>query len=143
LVLNIFKLKEEEIKMKRRIFLLSISIILLNIAFMAKAQEHRTITPEQIASPELVAPIPDAKLNIFPRRTVFEWKHVEGAGKYEIVVEYNDGKWKLLKNATTNVPSYTINFVGKQPGRWRVRSFSKATGNPGPYSEWREFIYLR
>jgi hypothetical protein len=143
LILIIFILKEEEIKMKRRILLLSISIILLNLTFTAKAQVHRAITPERIAPPELVAPIPDAKLNMFPRRTVFEWKHVEGASKYEIVVEYNDGKWKLLKNASTNVPSYTLNFIGKQPGRWRVRSFSKATGRPGIYSEWREFIYLR
>jgi hypothetical protein len=133
----------EEIKMKRRIFLLSISIILLNLAFSAEAQVHRVIKVEQIAPPELVAPIPGAKINMFPRTTVFEWKHVEGANKYEIVVEYNDGKWKLLKNATTNVTSYTLNFVGKQQGRWRVKSFSKATGKPGPYSEWREFEYLK
>ena len=129
--------------MKRKIILLSISFILLNLAFVAKAQTHKVITPEKIAPPELVGPIADAKLNMFPRKTVFEWKHVEGASKYEIVVEYNDGKWKLLKNATTNVPSYTLNFIGKQPGRWRVRSFSKATGKPGAYGEWREFTYLR
>jgi|GEM_PF-6216135 len=129
--------------MKCKIILLSISIILLNLTFMAEAQTQKVTTPEQIAPPELVAPLAGAKLNIYPRKTVFEWKHVEGANKYEIVVEYNDGKWKLLKNATTNVPSYTLNFVGKQPGRWRVKSFSKATGKPGAYSEWREFIYLR
>jgi len=49
----------------------------------------------------------------------------------------------LLKNAITNVPSYTLNFIGKQPGRWRVKSFSKATGKAGVYSEWREFTYLK
>jgi hypothetical protein len=129
--------------MKHRIILLSILIILLNLTFKVEAQSHRVIRPEQIAPPELVAPIAGARLNIFPRKTVFEWRHVEGANKYEIVVEYNDGKWHLLKNAITNVPSYTLDFIGKQPGRWRVRSFSKATGKSGVFSEWREFTYLR
>jgi hypothetical protein len=129
--------------MKNRIILLSISIILLNLTFNADGQPRRVVKPDQIAAPELVAPIPGAKLNNFPRKTIFEWKHVEGASKYEIVVEYNDGKWHLQKNAITNVPSYTLDFVGKQPGRWRVRSFSKATGKPGAFGEWREFTYLK
>jgi ABC-type uncharacterized transport system YnjBCD substrate-binding protein len=129
--------------MKRKLFLLSVSIILLSLAFKAEAQPKRVIKPEGIAAPELVAPIAGAKLEMFPRKTVFEWKHVEGASKYEIVVEYSDGKWHLQKNATINVTSYTLDFIGKQPGRWRVRSFAKATGKPGPFSEWREFTYLK
>ena len=129
--------------MKRRIILLSISIILLNLGFSTNAQIEKVLKVDQIAAPELVAPIAGAKLNMFPRKTVFEWKHVEGAGKYEIIVEYNDGKWHLQKSANTNVTSYTLNFIGKQPGRWRVRAFSKASGKPGIFSEWREFEYLK
>jgi hypothetical protein len=133
----------EDLKMKRRILLLSISIILLNLTFDANAQVKRVIKLDQIAAPELVAPIAGAKLNMFPRKTVFEWRHVEGANKYEIVVQYNDGKWRMLKSTTINVASYTLDFVGKQPGRWRVRAFSKSTGRPGPFSEWREFEYTK
>ena len=129
--------------MKRLIILLSISIILLNLSFNVNAQTQRVVKSDQIAAPELVAPIAGAKINMFPRKTVFEWKHVEGANKYEIVVEYNDGKWHLQKSANTNVTSYTLDFIGKQPGRWRVRAFSKATGKPGLFSEWREFEYLK
>ena len=129
--------------MKHSIIFLSISIIQLNLPFNANSQMKRVSKADQIAAPELVAPIAGAKLNMFPRKTVFEWKHEEGASKYEIVVEYNDGKWHLQKSATTNVPSYTLDFVGKQPGRWRVRAFSKATGKPGLFSEWREFEYLK
>jgi ABC-type uncharacterized transport system YnjBCD substrate-binding protein len=129
--------------MKRSIIFLSISVILLNLPFNANSQMKRVSKADQIAAPELVAPIAGAKLNMFPRKTVFEWKHEEGASKYEIVVEYNDGKWHLQKSATTNVPSYTLDFVGKQPGRWRVRAFSKETGKPGVFSEWREFEYLK
>jgi len=115
----------------------------LNLTFTAEAQTHKVSKPDQIAPPELVAPIAGAKLNMFPRKTVFERKHVEGANKCEIVVEYNDGKWHLLKNAITNVPSYTLNFIGKQLGRWRVKSFSEATGKAGVYSECREFTYFK
>ena len=130
--------------MKRKFFLLSISIILLNFAFKAEAQQqHKVTKTDQIVAPELVAPIPSAKLNSFPRKTIFEWKHVEGASKYNIVVEYNDGTWHLQKSATTNVTSYTLDFVGKQTGRWRVRSISKATGQPGPFSGWWEFTYTK
>jgi len=129
--------------MKRKIYLLSIMILVLGLASKTEAQSKRVVKPDQIAAPELVAPIAGAKINMFPRKTVFEWKHVEGAGKYEIVVEYNDGKWHLQKSASTNVTSYTLDFIGKQPGRWRVRAFSKATGKPGLFSEWREFEYLK
>jgi ABC-type uncharacterized transport system YnjBCD substrate-binding protein len=129
--------------MKRKLFLLSISIILLNFTFKAEAQQRKITKTDQIAAPEQVAPIPSAKLNNYPRKTTFEWKHVEGASKYGIEVEYNDGKWHLLKNATTNVTSYTMDFIGKQTGRWRVRSISKATGQPGPFSGWWEFTYTK
>ena len=136
--------------MKSKIILLFISFILMNLAFKAEAQAQTqtptqkvAVKPDPIAPPVLVAPIEGAKLNMFPRKTIFEWRHVEGAGKYEIEVEYNDGKWKLLKAATTDLVSYTLDFVGKQPGRWRVRSFSKATGKAGVYSAWRNFTYLR
>ena len=129
--------------MKRKTMLLFISVILLNLVFKVEAQTQKVTKPDPIAPPELVAPVEGAKLNMFPRKTIFEWRHVEGANKYEIEVEYNDGKWKMLKNATTDLVSYTLDFIGKQPGRWRVRSFSKATGKAGVYSSWRNFTYLK
>ncbi len=129
--------------MKPRIIMLFTAILLLNLAFKSNAQTVTDLKHDPIAPPELVAPIAGAKLNMVPRKTIFEWKHVDGASKYEIEVEYKDTKWNLLKNATTNVPSYTLDFVGKQPGRWRVRSISKATGKAGVYSAWREFTYLK
>jgi hypothetical protein len=129
--------------MRSKVILSFIGILLMSIGIKTEAQVKKESKADQIAPPELVAPIAGAKLNSFPRKTVFEWKHVEGAGKYEIEVEYNDGKWTPLKKATTNLNSYTLDFVGKQPGRWRVRSFSKATDKPGVYSEWRKFTYLR
>jgi hypothetical protein len=136
--------KQEGIKMKRKTILLFISIVLMNFVFKAEAQTQKPVAkPDPISPPELVAPIEGAKLEMVPRKTIFEWKHVEGASKYEIEVEYSDGKWHLISNASTNLVSYTLVFPGKQPGRWRVRSFSKATGKAGVYSAWRNFTYLK
>jgi hypothetical protein len=138
--------------MKRKTILLFISIILMSFVFKAESQTQKAapqaqkavVKPDPISPPELVAPMEGTKINVFPRKTIFEWKHVEGASKYEIEVEFNDGKWKLYKNATTNLVSYTLpDFPGAQPGRWRVRSFSKATGKAGVYTAWRNFTYLK
>jgi hypothetical protein len=131
--------------MKSKTILLFISIILMSFVFKAEAQTQNAVTkPDPISPPVLVSPIEGAKLNMIPRKTIFEWKHVEGASKYEIEVEYSDGKWHLLKNASTNLVSYTLpDFPGAQPGRWRVRSFSKATGKAGVYTAWRTFTYLK
>jgi hypothetical protein len=129
--------------MKRKTVITLFSLILFALMSWAELQAQNAPKPDPIAPPALVAPMEGAKINIFPRKTIFEWRHVDGAAKYQIEVEYNDGKWHLQKNATTNLNSYTLDFVGKQPGRWRVRSFSKATGKPGVYSAWREFTYLK
>ena len=129
--------------MKSKIILSFVVIFFLSLGLKVEAQTHKETKADQIAPPELVAPLEGAKLNMFPRKTVFEWKHVDGANKYEIEVEYNNGKWTMLKKTTTNVNSFTLDFIGKQPGRWRVRSFSKASGKPGKYGEWRTFEYLR
>ena len=114
--------------MKHKFFLLSISIILLNFAFKAEAQQqHKVTKTDQIAAPEQVAPIPSAKLNSFPRKTIFEWKHVEGASKYNIVVEYNDGTWHLQKSqARAFVPGAIWSCPTRKSGPPR------RTANTGP-----------
>jgi hypothetical protein len=129
--------------MKSRVILSLFVVLLMSFGVNVDGQKPKAAKSDQIAPPELVAPLAGAKLNMFPRKTVFEWKHVDGANKYEIEVEYNDGKWNLLKKAVSEVNSYTLDFIGKQPGRWRVRSFSKESGKPGKFGEWRMFTYLK
>jgi hypothetical protein len=129
--------------MKRRTVIAFFSLVLFAFVFRAELQAQNAPKFDPIAPPALVAPIEGAKINIFPRKTVFEWRRVEGASKYEIEIEANEGKWVLLKNVTTELNSFTFDFVGKQEGRWRVRSISKATGKPGVYTAWRVFTYLR
>jgi len=47
--------------MKRSIIFLSISVILLNLPFNANSQMKRVSIADQIAAPELIAPIAGAK----------------------------------------------------------------------------------
>ena len=129
--------------MKNKGIAFLLAFFLVNLFVSVHAQNQKEAKEDALAPPELAAPIEGAKLNNFPRKTIFEWRHVEGASKYEIEVEYNDGKWNLLKKTITSVNSYTLDFIGKQPGRWRVRAISKASGKPGKSSEWRKFTYLR
>jgi hypothetical protein len=129
--------------MKRRTIIAFFTLALFAFAAGAELQAQNAPKPDPIAPPVLVAPMEGAKINIYPRKTVFEWRRVDGASKYEIEIEANEGKWKLIKNEVTTLDSYTFDFVGKQAGRWRVRSFSKATGKAGVYTPWREFLYLR
>jgi hypothetical protein len=47
-------------------------------------------------------------------------------------------QWYVIPRITGT--SYNFNFVGKQPGRWRVWAVS-ATGEGGPKSGWWTFEY--
>ena len=136
-----------------RLFALSIYCILfLSVCIIASSQEahkNKVVSNRvendktiQLIAPQLLAPIANAKLNMYPRKTIFEWRHVSGATSYAIEVEYNDGQWKSFQKATVKVVSYTCEFVGANPGRWRVRAIGK-DGQEGSFSEWREFKYIK
>jgi hypothetical protein len=47
-------------------------------------------------------------------------------------------KWVL--SPALSGTSWTFDFVGAQPGRWRVWAIS-STGSPGPKSGWWTFTY--
>ncbi len=129
--------------MNTKIGLLIFTFFFLNLSFISVIDAQKVTKPDPIAPPELVSPAAGTQINIFPRKITFEWKQVIGALKYEIEVGYNDGNWQLQKQAVTNETSYTLDFIGKNPGRWRVRSYSTSSGKAGVFSEWRSFTCLR
>ena len=87
----------------------------------------------------------------FPRTTTLEWSSVPGAVAYFVEVDcYHccqsnqwctdvGGTYRLERVAET---SYTFDFAGAQPGRWRVWAVL-ATGEEGPKSDWWEFSYTQ
>lgn len=86
----------------------------------------------------------------FPRTTTLTWEPLPNAVSYVVEIDCfhccASGQWCTDVGATFRIvrditdTSYTFNFVGAQPGRWRVWAVD-ATGQQGPKSGWWEFRY--
>jgi hypothetical protein len=107
-------------------------------------------TPDSLAQPALVAPRPltpadGTTLSEFPRKTKVTWEPVLGAAVYKVEVEYQDADSQWHPNglaAESKSTKHEFEFVGAQPGRWRVWAVD-ATGQEGPKSEWWTFRYTQ
>jgi hypothetical protein len=114
-----------------------------------------------LPAPAQLAPAENEKLLRAPRTTTLQWEKVAGASRYEVEVDYcrNSSDPKQCLNPTplvfvfpalgkspnpntTEDTSLTFDFVGAQPGRWRVWAVDN-DGRKGFKSPWRTFIYLR
>ena len=110
-----------------------------------------------LPAPVQLSPKPDAEFNHYPRSTKLEWEAVEGASSYTVEVDFchgiRTGKPDCINPQphtmkgnpeTTRITStsYEFDFVGAQPGRWRVWAIDKE-GREGFKSEWRKFFYQR
>lgn len=106
-----------------------------------------------LPAPILVSPFDRARFDVFPRETRLSWNSVQGATGYVVEVQAYiqtldasgflvkaDYVTKFINRQTTN--EYIFEFVGAQPGRWRVWAID-SKGNDGTKSEWRSFLYLR
>jgi hypothetical protein len=102
------------------------------------------------SAPQLISPAEGAVFDHFPRATVLTWTPLDGAASYVVEVQM----WDRFKQAWVEEPgatlvaivlgseSYAFNFVGAQPGRWRVRG-QDASGRQSAFSDWRTFQYRR
>lgn len=108
-----------------------------------------------LPAPVQTGPDDNAELDVYPRKTLLKWQPVEGAASYRIEIDYCQGPAKgqhscidpqphyiAGSNAIdSNTTSYEFNFVGAQPGRWRVWAIDKK-GQESFKSPWRTFFYL-
>jgi hypothetical protein len=110
-----------------------------------------------LPAPVQLNPADNAVFDYYPRKTKIEWKPVKGAVSYAVEVDYckgvrpgnpecvNPQPLAVLTNPPTtglNLTSYEFEFVGAQPGRWRVWAVD-AEGREGFKSPWRKFRYLQ
>ena len=108
--------------------------------------------PTGLPAPRLLSPANGSSFNVFPRRTELRWQAVAGAASYTVEVDCMQccaaGKWCTDVGQTFRIADgakdtrYTFDFVGAQPGRWRVWAVD-ASGRPGPKSDWWEFRYTQ
>jgi hypothetical protein len=95
------------------------------------------------AAPTPVSPVNGAVFDHFPRTTTLAWRALPGAVSYVVEVDYFSNGWyrfKLVSNVTTT--SFTFEFVGAQPGRWRVWAVD-SNGQESAKTDWLEFRYTR
>lgn len=105
-----------------------------------------------LTAPKHVSPANGSSFGRFPRTTTLVWSTVQGAASYTVEIDCfgccQSGKWctdtgtpfKIVQNV--NGTQYQFDFVGAQPGRWRVWAVD-SNGNKGPKSAWWEFRYTR
>jgi hypothetical protein len=105
-----------------------------------------------LSTPKQLSPANGAVFSHYPRKTTLKWSAVSGAASYTVEIDcYHcceankwctdvGETWKLVPNLNTT--SYTFDFVGAQPGRWRVWAVD-ASGNESPKSGWWEFEYTK
>ena len=97
------------------------------------------------AVPTLLTPEDGDVFNHWPRRLELRWDPVNiPSAKYEVEVDYYSGSWAAETGRPTthyhNVTDTSVihNFVGMQPGRWRVRAIID-----GQYCSWSPWSYFR
>ena len=104
-----------------------------------------------LVEPVQVSPPRGSVFSVNPRDTTLQWSVVPGAVRYGVEVDClhccQKGKWCAdvggqLRSAVVDSPTYTFNFVGAQPGRWRVWAVGP-NGEAGPKTEWWDFRYTR
>jgi serine/threonine protein kinase len=100
-----------------------------------------------LPAPVQLSPASGTVFNNYPRTTTLQWSAVPGAASYTVQIYYYQpgdttcagGAQDYLTPNITNT-SYTFDFVGAQPGCWKVWAVD-AAGRQSPTSGWWEFSY--
>ncbi len=125
-----------------------------NAALSYIMKRAASIQPHRITqAPEPIFPPNGKVFTHFPRTTTLRWRPVPGAASYTVEIYYIEPcgpmrrietcravLWKRVEGIRNT--TYTFNFVGAQPGKWRVWAVD-AQGRPGPKSPWMFFRYVR
>jgi hypothetical protein len=95
------------------------------------------------SAPQLLAPVNGAVFEHYPRTTTLVWQAVPGAVSYLVEVEMQERPgepWYSPTSYTVTVATVTFEWVGAQPGRWRVTAQTAAGVWSSP-SGWWVFNY--
>lgn len=94
--------------------------------------------------PVLSSPADGAVLSDYPRILTMSWQRIPLAVSYQVQVEYCDDEacttTHPLTSENVTTTETTVEFVGKQPGRWRVAAVD-AHGTQAAWSQWSHFTY--
>jgi hypothetical protein len=114
--------------------------------------DYSSAQGEVLPPPAQLYPADGTTFSHFPRQTVLVWEKVPDSSSYTVEIDCyhcctgdawctDEGRqWRLIPGLTKTV--YAFQFVGAQPGRWRVWAVG-ADGVAGAKSEWSQFSYTR
>lgn len=117
-----------------------------------KRTEIITVEVAGLTAPIQLSPANGTVFDHYPRTTTLQWSPVSGAANYTVEIDCyhccqidawctDIGQvWQVVPRISTT--SHTFDFVGAQPGRWRVWAVD-AKGQVGPQSGWWEFRYTQ
>jgi hypothetical protein len=99
----------------------------------------------RLETPRLSRPFDNTLFKDYPRTTTLRWLPIKGATHYLVEVQYQlptNGQWYDLPGYPLAVQedSYTFQFIGAQPGRWRVSAVGPEETKSEP-SKWWYFTY--
>ncbi len=101
----------------------------------------------QIGPPRTLSPRDGAVMSHFPRNLELRWSEVPNARSYRVFIETQDpvdSSWHShpfgLGERVVPENRLQLQFVGSQPGRWRVASIDQ-DGRGGKSSAWSRFTF--
>jgi hypothetical protein len=121
------------------------------VTSVQNVQATPTLIPAGLTAPVLESPADGASFNIYPRSTTLTWQPVDGAARYLVEImacsssnPVNCFSHPMIEQTTreTTTTTYTFNFIGAQPGKWRVTPVD-AKGIFGTPSAWWTFSYTK
>jgi hypothetical protein len=122
---------------------------------LSRTVEVVPATPEDTEPPPIpgqLSPQDDSAFDYYPRELTLRWFPVDDPSGVTYGVEVEvfypaspgpGGEWGYRYGDTgLDSTSFSLNFVGAQPGRWRVWAIDGA-GNPSAKTEWWYFEFMR
>jgi hypothetical protein len=122
------------------------------VKMIAPAVQAAAAASALLPAPVQLGPADGMSFDRYPRTTTLTWRPVAGAASYGVEIDCmgccESGRWcadvgKQWKvEAAVTSTRYVFDFVGAQPGRWRVWAVG-ANGRGGERSGWWEFRYTK
>ena len=107
------------------------------------------ITIPQMPTPVQTGPANNEVFGHYPRTITLSWKEVPAALGYKVEIAFCQADKVTCANyppVTINDPlksDYTFDFVGAQPGKWRVTALASSGYRDGAPSAWRWFSFTQ
>lgn len=147
---NIRKYKLRPVKIKTKSVRPYTRSLPTNNTIKAQTMQFQGIT--QLAAPQIISPRDNSTFSHYPRTLKLRWRPLSGAVSYNVEIDCLHccaaKKWctdvgrEFKKIKALKDTFYKFNFVGSQPGRWRVQGVD-VNGKMGKQSPWVNFKFTK